>query len=309
MSLSIITPHYNDFEGLQRLYDCLINQTNSDWEWIIVDDFSDKTELVNIENWLSNTVDKRVRFIKNPQKTNASVCRNIGAEAANFENLVFLDADDYISKTFVHNRDIICNEFVVYKNRAVIDRNGTQEHRPSLNKNYLDSFLNAKFLWQTTAILWHKSFFNKIGKFDPNLHRLQDVELSIRALYASKNYEVIDNAIDFFYCTKPIRLKSDIVKKSCASVNYLILKLHSNYNLEAYRQSLLKSYYYACVKGLHRCKNSKDVVYVKESLNLFYNKRYINFYKYSIGNILLFCYKHHIISDDLFISANRYLFK
>ncbi|MGV8813798.1 MAG: glycosyltransferase family 2 protein [Gelidibacter sp.] len=309
MSLSVITPHYNDFEGLQRLYGCLIGQTYNDWEWVVVDDFSDRAVLLNIDKWITATDDNRIRFFHNAQKSNASVCRNRGSEEALFENLVFLDADDFISQDFVLSRHIEFNEFVVFKNTAVIDRNGTQEIRPRLNEDYLDCFLNAKFIWPITATLWKKKFFIKIGKFDPNLQRLQDVELSIRALFVGENYKIIDNEVDFFYCTKPIRSKADIVRKSCTSVNYLILKIKSDYTLSAYRHSLIKSYYYACVKGLHRCKNRKDVVYVKESLKLFYKEKYINTYEYVLGITLLIFHQYHLISNSLFIKTNRYFFK
>lgn len=309
MGLSIITPHFNDMEGLVRIYRCLETQSSPDWEWIIVDDFSDSTVLFNVEKWRKSTDDHRIRFIQNVHKSNASVCRNLGAEAASFEDLVFLDADDYISLDFVLSRDITFNEFAVFKNTAVIDRNGTQEIRPSLNENYLNRFLNAQFIWPITATLWKKGFFIEIGKFDPNLQRLQDVELAIRALFFGTNHKVIDNAIDFFYCTQPIRSKADIVRKSCMSVNYLILKLHKDYTLDTYRQSLIKSYYYACVKGLHRCKNRRDVVYVKESLILFYKKKYINVFQYFVGFTLLILYQYHMISDSLFIKSNRYFFK
>ncbi len=309
MSISIITPHYNDPNGLLHVYKCLLKQTQASWQWIIVDDLSDTTIRKKIQDWHQYTKDNRVKLICNEKKSNASVCRNLGVDIANYENLVFLDADDYISQDFVFSRNIDFNEFAVFKNIAVVDRNGTQEIKPNLNENYLDCFLNAKFIWQTTAILWKKSFFIEIGKFDPNLQRLQDVELSIRALLVGKNYRIIDNKIDFFYNAKPIRLKTDIVRKSCASVNYLILKLHANYALDPYRHSLIKSYYYSCVKGLHRCKKREDVVYVKESLKLFYKSKYINIKEYFVGIIVLILYQYRMVSDSLFIKINRYFFK
>lgn len=309
MSISVITPHYNDYDGLVRVYKCLLAQTQNSWQWVIVDDYSDTSIRQEIQDWHIDIKDDRVKLICNAQKSNASVCRNLGSNNAIYENLVFLDADDFISQDFILNRNINFNEFAVFKNIAVVDRNGTQEIKPNLNKNYLDCFLNAEFIWQTTAILWKKSFFLEIGKFDPNLQRLQDVELSIRALFEGKNYRIIDNKIDFFYNAKPIRLKTDIVRKSCASVNYLIWKIHTDYTLDAYRHSLIKSYYYACVKVLHRCKNREDVVYVKESLKLFYKKRFINANEYFIGKILLMLYQFRMISDSLFIRINRYFFK
>lgn len=286
-----------------------MEQTDTDWEWIIVDDFSDKTFLLKIEAWIYDIHENRIGFIKNETKSNASVCRNKGAERANFENLIFLDADDFISPDFVLSRAIEFNEFAVFKNTAVRDKNGTQEIKPKLDVNYLNSFLKARFIWQTTAILWKKSFFMEIGEFDPNLQRLQDVELTIRALFAGKNYKIIDNEVDFYYCTKPISSKPDIVKKSCFSVNLLITKIKSNYTLDAYKHTLIKSYYFACVKGLHRCKKRGDVVYVKESLRLFYTLKYISTFEHFIGFNLLYLYQYHMISDSLFIKINRHFFK
>ncbi|MEM5564587.1 glycosyltransferase family 2 protein [Psychroserpens sp. AS72] len=309
MSLSIITPHYNEFDGLKRIYNCLQEQTDNGWEWIVVDDFSDNNIILKIEEWINDINENRIQFIKNTSKTNGSVCRNQGAEASCYNNLVFLDADDYISKDFVLNRALEFNEFAVFKNFAVVANNTIHTKGSSLNINYLDFFLNAKFIWQTTAILWKKPFFMEIGQFEPNLERLQDVELSIRALFVGTNYKVVDNVVDFYYCAKPISLKHDIVRKSCESVRFLILKIHSTYSLDVRKQGLLKSYYYACVKNLHRSKNRQDVVYLKESLKLFYTKKYINTIQYFFGFALLILYKYHLISDSLFIKTNRYFFK
>lgn len=309
MSLSIITPHYNDLDGLKRIYTCLREQTSPDWEWLIVDDASESIVLNALKKWLLINEDSKILFIESERKTNASVCRNKGVENAKFENLVFLDADDVISQDFVLNRTIEYTEFAVFKNMAVVDRNGTHEMRPDIKGNYLDCFLNANFVWQTTAILWKKAFFMKIGQFDPSLERLQDVELSIRALLVGKNYKVIDNEVDFYYHAKPIRLKTDIVRKSCESVDYLILKLDKTHELDAQQRSLLKSYYFACVRNLHRSSMRTELVHIKESLKLFNKKKLITTFQYFVGSSLLFLYKYRLISDSLFIRINRYFFK
>lgn len=310
MGLSIITPHYNDFNGLQRIYDCLKLQVSPDWEWVIVDDFSDESVLINVNRWLMIIANPKIICIHNTYKSNASICRNKGADKASFENIVFLDADDYIGEDFVANRQIEFNEFAIFPNYNIVGKNGLNFKRLTKQRGeLLDSFLAAQFLWQTTCVLWDKTFFNNIGKFDPNLHRLQDVELFIRALFTSKTYQVIDNKVDFFYCAKPIRLKNDIVKNSCEAVNYVMSKLKNNFNLDKQQQSLIKAYYFACIRGLHRCKNKKDSIYVEETLKLFYEKRYINIYRYTIGLILLALYKYQMISDALFIKVNRYFFK
>lgn len=307
MGLSIITPHYNNFKGIKNIYDCLKNQNSSAWEWIIVDDFSDVSTIKLLKN-LSNTINIPVKVIFNTSKSNASVCRNIGIENSIFSNLVFLDSDDIILDNFITNRQVKVEKFIVFKNYKIENEKGEQFLVNVVEKDPLKSYLSALFIWQTTCVLWNKNFLNKIGRFDSKLDRLQDVELSIRALLESDNCNFIDNTYDFIYYVKPIRLIPNIVKNSCTSVKYMILKFLNNYSLDIYKKSL-KSYYYACIKTLHRTKLKTDIVYVKHCLGFFYKMKIINFIQYTIGKILLTFYKYQLISDSLFLKINRYYFK
>lgn len=311
MGLSIITPHYNDFEGVKKTHQCLLQQGSKDWQWIIIDDCSNPETKKLLQDFITEIETSKVKIIFNTVKTNASVCRNIGVENAIYSNLVFLDADDFISEDFVSNRDIKFNEFAVFKNTNVINEKGenVETSGSNVDADYLDHFLKANFIWPITAVLWDKTFLIKIGKFDINLKRLQDIELSIRALFLGKNYSIINNKVDFFYCTKPIRLKTNIVNNSCESVNYLISNIKINYSLTTYRHSLIKSYYYACVKNLPRINNRADVTPVKKSLEVFYKTNYVNTFEYAIGYILLLLYKYHLVSNSLFLKVNRYFFK
>ena len=52
-------------------------------------------------------------FIKNEEKTNASVCRNIGVDNSKYDNVIFLDADDSIGNNFVLNREIQFKDFAI----------------------------------------------------------------------------------------------------------------------------------------------------------------------------------------------------
>ncbi|HEX9827186.1 MAG TPA: glycosyltransferase family A protein [Flavobacteriaceae bacterium] len=307
--LSIITPHYNDFDGLKHIYGCLKQQSSYSWEWLVIDDLSDAATRDLVEVFFQAVPDNQVQLILNATKTNAAVCRNIGIDHASHDHLVFLDSDDSISVDFVANRQMEIEEFVVFRNYNIVNEKGEHFSSNTFASDPLDCFLSANFIWQTTCVLWKKAFLIQIGKFDINLQRLQDVELTIRALFEGKNYKIIDNKADFFYYTKPIRLRTHIVSIGCASINYLILKMHSHYTLDAHRHSLIKAYYYLCVKNLHRSNVRKDVVYVKESLKLFHNKKYVSTVEYFVGIILLILFKYHLISDILFLKFNRYIFK
>src|SRR5690606_4012527 len=165
MNISIITPHYNDMEGLRHIYDCLSKQTLSIWEWVIVDDVSETNIQHEVSLWHKSIEDNRVRLVFNSTKTNASVCRNIGVENATHENIVFLDSDDSITQQFIANRQVVFKDFAVFMNTAVIDKDERTQNMPKVEAPYLNYFLKAQFIWPITAILWYKPFFNSIGQF------------------------------------------------------------------------------------------------------------------------------------------------
>jgi len=309
LKITIVTPHFNDFEGIKRTFSCLEKQSSDAWEWIIVDDFSNEVIKKSLKEFIQELNRSNIHLVLNKKKSNGSVCRNIGLNRALYDRIVFLDSDDIISKDFVINRLIDLHDFVVFKNLNIIDENGNKKLFSNVSSHYLEHFLNANFVWQTTAILWNKEFLLKIGGFKENLKRLQDIELSIRTLILGENYKIIDNEVDFYYCVAPINPKKRTVKLICNSVNYLITDIHKNYKLNKYHKSLVQGYYFLCVRYFCKSALKDDLPYLKESLKLFYIKKYMSIINYLKGLTFMYMYKYNMISIDYFIRLNRYFFK
>ncbi|WP_417875159.1 glycosyltransferase family 2 protein [Xanthomarina gelatinilytica] len=307
--LSIITPHYNDLEGLKRVYACLEEQTDASWDWVVVDDCSDDGVRTALRAYVEAQQDTRIQLLLPPEKSNASVCRNLGAEKATYQHLVFLDSDDVITEDFVKNRQVNFEDFVVFKHTAVLNTDGTQQILPIINETYLDYFLQARFIWPITAVLWHRDYFNSIGQFHPKLPRLQDVELAIRALQHSTHYQVLDNPVDFYYRVKPIRERKNFVQPVCEAVYLFISDLLDTSKLNKHQLQLLSGYYYLCTKYLERSGDVQEVPFVQKNLNLFYNKGYVNISAYLLGLVFLKFYQYKWISGTLFLRVNRRLFK
>ena len=72
MSISIITPHYNDFRGLKQTHDCLLKQDSKDWEWIIVDDCSNASTKESISKYFKDHSNPKIKLILNDNKTTGS---------------------------------------------------------------------------------------------------------------------------------------------------------------------------------------------------------------------------------------------
>lgn len=309
MSISIVTPHFNDPNGLQSIYTCLQNQTAANWEWVVVDDLSDSKIRIQIREWFGSLQDTRMQLICNSTKTNASICRNLGADAAQYNRLVFLDSDDTISIDFVANRLIQFKDFAVFQNYAIIDKHGDIEIKKPVEGGYLNCFLQAKFIWQTSCILWDRSFFNSIGQFHSQLPRLQDVELVIRALQKSKDYLFLDNPVDFYYNVIPIRERRNFLKPVCEAVYLFISELLNTSSLSKEQISLLSGYYYLCVKYLERSGSLENVGLVQRNLMLFYKKGYIGLLNCIFGLTVLKLFVWNMLSPSLFLRINRRIFK
>lgn len=92
MKISIITPSFNSERYIEKTIKSIIAQSHSDWELLIVDDFSkDRTEEI-VTNYQKE--DPRIRFFKQKSNQGAAAARNLAIKNANGFYLAFLDSDD-----------------------------------------------------------------------------------------------------------------------------------------------------------------------------------------------------------------------
>ena len=90
--ISIITPYYNSSKFIYEFVNYVLLQSYSNWELLIVDDFSDdnsKELLLNLEK-----KDKRIRVIFLDINAGAANARNVAILKAKGRYIAFLDSDD-----------------------------------------------------------------------------------------------------------------------------------------------------------------------------------------------------------------------
>ncbi len=94
--ITILTPTYNRLNELKRLYKSLINQSDKNFEWLIVDDGSnDKTK-----EYILNIKEKTIFFIKYIYKENGGKpsAINLGIRKCKSDYILFVDSDDILTK-------------------------------------------------------------------------------------------------------------------------------------------------------------------------------------------------------------------
>ena len=153
--VSIIIPVYNAEKYIGRTIDSILNQSETDFEIIAVNDGStDKS--YNIMKKLAQK-DKRIKIYT---KTNegVSATRNYGIKKATGKYLLFVDADDMLTENGLHNLCEIAKKYnadITIGNSKVIDLNGKT----------IKSHENGKIYQQNRKELL-TTFFKDNGDFD-----------------------------------------------------------------------------------------------------------------------------------------------
>lgn len=98
--LSIIIPVYNVEKYLCICLESIFESTFRDYELILVDDGSTDNSGIVCDDYAKK--DERIKVI-HTKNGGVSKARNIGIKAANTKLITFIDADDFISKTFLEN--------------------------------------------------------------------------------------------------------------------------------------------------------------------------------------------------------------
>jgi len=90
--VSIITPVHNSEKFLSQCMDSVLAQTYSDWEHILVDDFSSDGSVALIKTFQEK--DPRIKYYGLQKNSGAGMARNKGIEFAKGKYIAFLDSDD-----------------------------------------------------------------------------------------------------------------------------------------------------------------------------------------------------------------------
>ena len=120
--VSIITPVYNSSKFLAQTIDSVLNQTFTDWEWLITDDKStdNSVEIIRKLN------DERIKLTVAEKNGGAGHARNLSLEKATGRFITFLDADDFWEPNFLEEMVSFMkkeNAELAYSNYSRCDEN------------------------------------------------------------------------------------------------------------------------------------------------------------------------------------------
>lgn len=192
--ISIITPSFNRADIVGETAESIFNQTNENWEWVIVDDGSTDDSWEVLESYSAK--DDRVKVYKRDREPKgACTCRNIAVEKCSGDYVMFLDTDDILAPFCVEQRlstiaaypdcDFVIFPMLMFK-ETLDDMNllwNIDKDEDDLNR-----LLIGDPICQGTGPLWRRQSFVDIGMWREDLKLWQDVELHIRSLLKPVKY-------------------------------------------------------------------------------------------------------------------------
>lgn len=189
--ISIIIPVYNGSKYLNRCLSSILTSFYTSYEIIVVDDCS-------TDNSLSIAEDYGTRVYKLPCQSGPAAARNLGANQAKGDILLFLDSDIQIQKgTLSRFSGLFRDNPNISAVFGSYDNSPEEKDVVSQYKNLLHHYThqhadeNAKTFWAGCGAV-RREVFQKVGGFDQKRYpnpSIEDIELGYRM--KGMGYEIL----------------------------------------------------------------------------------------------------------------------
>lgn len=192
--VSIVIPTYNRATLLTEAIQSCINQTYRPIECLIVDDGSTDITRGVVNELIRNNDDSFVLKYIYQQNAGSQVARNTGTAEATGEYIQYLDSDDLLYPDKITSQITYFNQHpdcdAVFGDWEV----GAMEKKKLIvaykNNNLIEQFLTERCI-HTLAILMRYSLVKKIGDWDVNVKRNQEIDFHLRGVLAGGKFEYL----------------------------------------------------------------------------------------------------------------------
>jgi len=185
--VSIITPLHNSEAFISDTIQSILNQTYTNWELLLIDDYSTDNTVTIVNRFLSKN--KNIRLIKNKTNLGAAISRNKGIMEAKGDFIAFLDADDLWKVTKLEKQITFMQTShcaVSFSSYELIDEAGKPLNKlvEALPMLTYKKYLKSNYIGNLTGV-YNAKVLGKITS--SNLRKRQDWVLWLNAIKASGN--------------------------------------------------------------------------------------------------------------------------
>ena len=254
INFSVVIPLYNKEQSIVNTLLSVLKQSYQNFEIVVIDDGStdgsvDAVKTIN---------DERIRLI-HQENQGVSAARNRGIKESKYEWVAFLDGDDLWG---VNHLEEVVNMMNLFPHEKVYVTSFEYSDKREMYKNerkssvfkiddYFKEAINEIILW-TSIVVLKKECIEKVGGFNINLNRGEDLDLWARF---AKNYSIIkSNKITAIYRVDAENRTNLSKKLKNTHVYYFNFEKYDNINEFNYYQTVLfntlfsymKAFYFLC---------------------------------------------------------------
>lgn len=233
MTVSIITAIYNSSDFISETIESVISQQYTDWEMIIIDDFSDDNSVSIVQSYMKK--DSRIKLIELLENAGPAVARNTGIRAAKGRYISFLDSDDVWKPEKLSTQISFMKKHNVafcFSGYDKIDESGKVIGENKVPQRITYHQLLKKNVIGCLTAVYDTQRFGKV--YMPLLRKRQDFGLWLRLLRVCNSAVGVEQSLAFYR-----------VRSCSVSSNKFIA---AKYNWEIYRKveklGLFSSVYY-----------------------------------------------------------------
>lgn len=219
MLVSVIMSVFNSDKYLDDAINSILNQTYTDFEFIIINDGSNDDSKAIIDHYAS--IDKRIVVINNERNLGLAASLNKAIELSRGKYIARQDADDLscsmrlevqIAYALAHEEvDLIgSNNYLIDVNGEVVYENKTHSQK----KDFLKYLLNSGGIFTHGSVLIKKEKLFEVGMYDQRFYYSQDGELWLRFISKGAKIKILDEPLYYFRSApRPSNKKRNIQRR------------------------------------------------------------------------------------------------
>ena len=196
-TVSIVIPTYNHGHFLKKCLQSVIDQTFTDWEAIVVNNFSEDNTIEIVNSFH----DFRINLVNFKNNGIIAASRNVGIKLSTADLIAFLDSDDtwYPTKLnrcieeLTDDRDLVCHNLRYIKNGKYWK---DVKCGPAKKASFYNLLYNGSCL-TTSAVVVRKECLLRVGGFseDPTIVTSEDYDLWLKLSKESVRFHFIDEML------------------------------------------------------------------------------------------------------------------
>jgi glycosyltransferase involved in cell wall biosynthesis len=230
--VSIIVPAYNAAGLLPEALTSIQQQTYPNWELIVVEDGSqDGTEVI-VHAFAKVAAPRKVRYLRHTQNQGLSATRNTAIAAAHGKYLALLDHDDTWHPQHLSKLVTVLEEGtadIAYATAKFFDYHSKESlgiHGPKGSEwhNFPNSLLNRNYI-AASSVVMRRQVPVRIGGFDPQLRRVEDLDYWLRCAEAGCTFEYVDQVTNGYRQQNPTAMTAN--KKEILEWHARVLRKHA----------------------------------------------------------------------------------